>query len=164
MLISIYLSIYLSKNWREKCSYLFWLTIAATLLQQQYTGYTQKTIHHSFHSLQKSFYVYKRKQHQFPVVKRPILSSSSKPRGCYSDSHHAQFLSGEIIPSKQKSYGLMSVLWFTICPFSKALQSWHRLQKVSTKLKESLSKGVVSRGFNCCYHAPFTMIIVWFSK
>ncbi len=120
MLISIYLSLSQKIEGRNAAIF-FWLTIAATLLQQQYTGYTQKTIHHSFHSLQKSFYVYKRKATSVSSCKEAYSLFFLKAQGCYSDSHHAQFLSGEIIPSKQKSYGLMSVLWFTICPFSKAL-------------------------------------------
>ncbi len=121
--VNIYLSIYLSL---KKLKGEMQLSFFGLLLQLRYYSNSTPDIHRKqstipFILCKRAFMCTKEKQHQFPVVKRPILSSSSKPRGCYSDSHHAQFLSGEIIPSKQKSYGLMSVLWFTICPFSKAL-------------------------------------------
>ncbi len=129
--VNIYPSIY--NNLKEDIFF-------GLLLQLRYYSNNTPEIHRKqstipFIPCKRVFLWRKEKQHQFPVVKRPILSSSSKPRGCYSDSHHAQFLSGEIIPSKQKCYGL--ILWFTICSFSKACKVGTDYKKY-TKLKESL--------------------------
>lgn len=78
----------------------------------------------------RAFKYTKERQHQFPVVKREAYSLFFlKAQGYYSCSHPAQFLSGEIILSKQKSYGLMSfVLVYNMSFQWDIFQSWQRLQ------------------------------------
>lgn len=115
----------------------------------------RKTIQHSFHSLEKSFFIYKRKATSvsslFSILPQSpgllFLQSSSTIPFRWNNSLQTKVLRSHVYLVVYN----MSFQW-------GFFQSWHRLRKVCTKLKESRSKGVVSRGFNCCYHAPFTMI------
>jgi len=122
--------------------------------------YTEKQFNIPFILCKRAFQHTKERQHQFPVVKREAYSLFFlKAQGYYSSSHPAQFRSGEIILSKQKYYSLMSSIWFTICPFSKAFSKVGRdCKKYIRSLKKVLARDVVSCGFNCCYYALFTMI------
>lgn len=97
-----------------------WLLLYVTI-ETIHQKYTEKQFNIPFILWKRAFLYTKERQHQFPVVQREAYSLFFlKAHGYYSCSHPAQFLSGEIIPSKQKSYGLVSILWFTICPFSEA--------------------------------------------
>lgn len=87
-----------------------WLLLYVTI-ETIHRKYTEKQFNIPFILWKRAFLYTKERQHQSPVVQREAYSLFFlKAHGYYSCSHPAQFLSGEIIASKQKSYGLMSIL------------------------------------------------------
>lgn len=159
------LSIY-QKHWREKCIHLCWLTTCYLCYYSNNTPEIhRKTVQHSFHSLQKSFLIYKRKATSVSSCKEGSLFSilpQSPGLLFLQSSCTIPFRWNNSLQTKVLRSHVYRVVYNMSFQWG-FFQSWQRLQKVAIRGLKKVSARVLFRVALIAVIMPHLqwLIVIW---